>query len=215
MELKNDLAITGTLHSVDQYLNIKLNNIRVGALLLELRRQLCWADAVTQPLAVPTAGLPTWPAMGACLCLHFRPPPPPPPTAPPGPICSAGGGRAQVPAHAVCARLLCARVCRALRAGRRLRSALRPRQKSVRCQWCRACLPLAPPTATRTWSPQPTHSCLVPCLQSSRTPACLAWLPLPLAPRSCPRALLTWSCCTTQRGERRAAGDRQALAYCH
>lgn len=24
MELKNDLAITGTLHSVDQYLNIKL-----------------------------------------------------------------------------------------------------------------------------------------------------------------------------------------------
>ena len=29
MELKNDLAIKGTLHSVDQYLNIKLNNIRV------------------------------------------------------------------------------------------------------------------------------------------------------------------------------------------
>ena len=29
MELKNDLAITGTLHSVDQYLNIKLNSIRV------------------------------------------------------------------------------------------------------------------------------------------------------------------------------------------
>ncbi|PSC68346.1 U6 snRNA-associated Sm LSm2 [Micractinium conductrix] len=29
VELKNDLAITGTLHSVDQYLNIKLNNIRV------------------------------------------------------------------------------------------------------------------------------------------------------------------------------------------
>ena len=29
MELKNDLAITGTLHSVDQYLNIKLNNIKV------------------------------------------------------------------------------------------------------------------------------------------------------------------------------------------
>lgn len=29
MELKNDLCITGTLHSVDQYLNIKLNNIRV------------------------------------------------------------------------------------------------------------------------------------------------------------------------------------------
>ena len=29
MELKNDLAITGTLHSVDQYLNIKLNGIRV------------------------------------------------------------------------------------------------------------------------------------------------------------------------------------------
>lgn len=30
MELKNDLAITGTLHSVDQYLNIKLNNIKVA-----------------------------------------------------------------------------------------------------------------------------------------------------------------------------------------
>ena len=29
VELKNDLAIAGTLHSVDQYLNIKLYNIRV------------------------------------------------------------------------------------------------------------------------------------------------------------------------------------------
>ena len=29
VELKNDLAIQGTLHSVDQYLNIKLNNTRV------------------------------------------------------------------------------------------------------------------------------------------------------------------------------------------
>ena len=29
VELKNDLAITGTLHSVDQYLNVKLNNVRV------------------------------------------------------------------------------------------------------------------------------------------------------------------------------------------
>ncbi|KAJ9686928.1 hypothetical protein PVL29_015682 [Vitis rotundifolia] len=29
MELKNDLAIRGTLHSVDQYLNIKLENTRV------------------------------------------------------------------------------------------------------------------------------------------------------------------------------------------
>lgn len=29
MELKNDLSIRGTLHSVDQYLNIKLNNIRI------------------------------------------------------------------------------------------------------------------------------------------------------------------------------------------
>jgi small nuclear ribonucleoprotein (snRNP)-like protein len=29
VELKNDLAISGTLHSVDQYLNIKLNNTRV------------------------------------------------------------------------------------------------------------------------------------------------------------------------------------------
>ncbi len=29
VELKNDLAIKGTLHSVNQYLNIKLNNIRV------------------------------------------------------------------------------------------------------------------------------------------------------------------------------------------
>ena len=29
VELKNDLAIAGALHSVDQYLNIKLNNVRV------------------------------------------------------------------------------------------------------------------------------------------------------------------------------------------
>mmetsp|Transcript_13084 Transcript_13084/g.15800 ORF Transcript_13084/g.15800 Transcript_13084/m.15800 type:complete len:94 (-) Transcript_13084:567-848(-) len=29
VELKNDLAIAGTLHSVDQYLNIKLENTRV------------------------------------------------------------------------------------------------------------------------------------------------------------------------------------------
>ncbi|TVU42790.1 hypothetical protein EJB05_09212 [Eragrostis curvula] len=29
VELKNDLAISGTLHSVDQYLNIKLENTRV------------------------------------------------------------------------------------------------------------------------------------------------------------------------------------------
>ncbi|KAK9811311.1 hypothetical protein WJX72_001578 [[Myrmecia] bisecta] len=29
VELKNDLAISGTLHSVDQYLNIKLHNTRV------------------------------------------------------------------------------------------------------------------------------------------------------------------------------------------
>lgn len=29
VELKNDLAIKGTLHSVDQYLNIKLNDTKV------------------------------------------------------------------------------------------------------------------------------------------------------------------------------------------
>lgn len=29
VELKNDLAITGVLHSVDQYLNVKLNNVKV------------------------------------------------------------------------------------------------------------------------------------------------------------------------------------------
>ena len=28
VELKNDLSICGTLHSVDQYLNIKLTDIR-------------------------------------------------------------------------------------------------------------------------------------------------------------------------------------------
>lgn len=52
VELKNDLAITGTLHSVDQYLNVKLNNVRVVneqkyphmvLLLLRLRsRRCCW-----------------------------------------------------------------------------------------------------------------------------------------------------------------------------
>lgn len=39
VELKNDLAITGTLHSVDQYLNIKLNDIFVteqGSFLLPI-----------------------------------------------------------------------------------------------------------------------------------------------------------------------------------
>eukprot|EP00922_Rhytidocystis_sp_ex-Travisia-forbesii_P022978 GHVS01033751.1.p1 GENE.GHVS01033751.1~~GHVS01033751.1.p1 ORF type:complete len:116 (-),score=13.00 GHVS01033751.1:79-426(-) len=30
VELKNDLQITGTLHSVDQFLNIKLNNVAVN-----------------------------------------------------------------------------------------------------------------------------------------------------------------------------------------
>lgn len=29
MELKNDVVLTGTLHSVDQYLNIKLLNVSV------------------------------------------------------------------------------------------------------------------------------------------------------------------------------------------
>merc|ERR1739845_293876 len=29
IELKNDMAICGTLHSVDQYLNIKLNDVKV------------------------------------------------------------------------------------------------------------------------------------------------------------------------------------------
>jgi U6 snRNA-associated Sm-like protein LSm2 len=29
VELKNDLAITGILHSVDQYLNVKLDSVRV------------------------------------------------------------------------------------------------------------------------------------------------------------------------------------------
>ncbi|PFH35411.1 putative U6 snRNA-associated sm family protein Lsm2 [Besnoitia besnoiti] len=30
VELKNDLQITGALHSVDQFLNIKLNNVSVA-----------------------------------------------------------------------------------------------------------------------------------------------------------------------------------------
>ena len=29
IELKNDLSIAGTLHSVDQYLNVKLNDVQV------------------------------------------------------------------------------------------------------------------------------------------------------------------------------------------
>ena len=29
VELKNDVVLTGTLHSVDQYLNVKLNNVQV------------------------------------------------------------------------------------------------------------------------------------------------------------------------------------------
>lgn len=30
VDLKNDLSITGTLHSVDQYLNVRLSNIKVA-----------------------------------------------------------------------------------------------------------------------------------------------------------------------------------------
>jgi small nuclear ribonucleoprotein (snRNP)-like protein len=30
VELKNDLAVTGVLHSVDQYLNVKLASVRVA-----------------------------------------------------------------------------------------------------------------------------------------------------------------------------------------
>eukprot|EP00386_Alphamonas_edax_P005471 GDKI01017639.1.p2 GENE.GDKI01017639.1~~GDKI01017639.1.p2 ORF type:complete len:101 (-),score=43.65 GDKI01017639.1:177-479(-) len=30
VELKNDLQISGTLHSVDQFLNVKLNNVSVN-----------------------------------------------------------------------------------------------------------------------------------------------------------------------------------------
>ncbi len=29
VELKNDVALTGNLHSVDQYLNVKLTNVKV------------------------------------------------------------------------------------------------------------------------------------------------------------------------------------------
>lgn len=29
VELKNDVALTGTLHSVDQYLNVKLTDVQV------------------------------------------------------------------------------------------------------------------------------------------------------------------------------------------
>lgn len=29
VELKNDVALTGTLHSVDQYLNVKLTDVNV------------------------------------------------------------------------------------------------------------------------------------------------------------------------------------------
>ncbi|KAF0976518.1 hypothetical protein FDP41_004417 [Naegleria fowleri] len=29
VELKNDVSLRGTLHSVDQYLNVKLNNVQV------------------------------------------------------------------------------------------------------------------------------------------------------------------------------------------
>ena len=31
VELKNDVSLTGTLHSVDQYLNVKLDGVRVAA----------------------------------------------------------------------------------------------------------------------------------------------------------------------------------------
>ena len=48
VELKNDVALTGTLHSVDQYLNIKLNNVNVvdaekyPQLVSDLPLHSCW-----------------------------------------------------------------------------------------------------------------------------------------------------------------------------
>jgi small nuclear ribonucleoprotein (snRNP)-like protein len=48
VELKNDLAISGTLHSVDQYLNIKLHNTQVR-LKQSGSHEACAAFAATLP----------------------------------------------------------------------------------------------------------------------------------------------------------------------
>lgn len=47
VELKNDLAVSGTLHSVDQYLNVKLLNTKVineqkYPHMVSSRRNLLW-----------------------------------------------------------------------------------------------------------------------------------------------------------------------------
>lgn len=58
VELKNDLAITGILHSVDQYLNIKLENTRV-------------VDAAKYPHMVSPVLRPSSSSSSALLCPEF------------------------------------------------------------------------------------------------------------------------------------------------
>ena len=53
VELKNDLAIQGTLHSVDQYLNIKLHNTRV---VNEQKYPHMVSVKQTAPLSTATSG---------------------------------------------------------------------------------------------------------------------------------------------------------------
>lgn len=58
VELKNDLAIVGTLHSIDQFLNLKLDDVRVAdeqkhPHMVGLRREKATSDA-NRSLAAPS-----------------------------------------------------------------------------------------------------------------------------------------------------------------
>ena len=83
VELKNDLELKGTLHSVDRFLNVKLNDITVVN--ADRHPQLvCSPRAARKPTpsaAVPHAHVPTRPGKALCLgsaaCLPRRLPHPP------------------------------------------------------------------------------------------------------------------------------------------
>ncbi len=52
VELKNDLAISGTLHSVDQYLNIKLHNTQVRCPRSVVTTCKCGGDPALWPIII-------------------------------------------------------------------------------------------------------------------------------------------------------------------
>lgn len=66
VELKNDLAIAGTLHSVDQYLNIKLTNTRVAN---EAKYPHMVSTYSCKVYALPCASYTVWQPFGSGITL--------------------------------------------------------------------------------------------------------------------------------------------------